>query len=283
MDEVNVAHPMTIEPALLRLMEGIGELDTSLPAWARRSNPIVRRQLGIYWKTLPLELGQWLKILGGEMLIVLLAAALPVLYTFIMPVVTVSVLLIPLVFILYGQLLFNVALHATSAAYSEVHNNTLALLLVTPLPREHILFSKLAASIWRQADNLSLVVIGHVLLSLPVLILQYATLYSPDDNPLVTSFAIILALVANLARLFLEPVLVGAIGIVAGVTTSPRILANIVAVTVSGAYFLFINLPRLLDLPFGVRLLVDVLLPLVLPGLLAYGLLRLAGWLLGRD
>jgi len=278
-----VAHPMTIEPGLLRLMEGVGELDTSLPAWARRSNPIVRRQLGIYWKTLPLELGQWLKVLGGEMLVVLLAAGLPVVYTFIMPVVTVSVLLVPLVFAVYGQLLFNVALYATSATYTEVHNNTLALLLVTPLPREHILFSKLAASIWRQADNLSLVVIGHVLLSLPVLILQYATLYSPEDNALLTSGAIILALAANLARLFLEPVLVGAIGIVAGVTTSPRILANIVAVTVSGAYFLFINLPRVLDLPFSARLLVDIVIPVVLPAALAYGLLRLAGWLVGRD
>lgn len=278
-----MAHPMTIEPALLRLMEGVGELDTSLPVWARRSNPIVRRQLGIYWKTLPLELGQWLRILGGEMLVVLLAAAFPVVYTFIMPVVTVSVLLIPLVFGLYGQTLFNVALHAANAAYSELHNNTLSLLLVTPLPREHILFSKLAASIWRQADNLSLVVIGHVLLSLPVLILQYATLYSPEDNALVTSGAIILALVANLARLFLEPVLVGAIGILAGITTSPRILANIVAVTVSSAYFLFINLLRILDMPFGVRLIVDVILPVLLPAVLAYGLLRLSGWLLGRD
>ena len=278
-----MAHPMTIEPGLLRLMEGVGELDTALPAWARRSNPIVRRQLGIYWKTLPLELSQWLKILGGEMLVVLLAAGLPVVYTFIMPVVTVSVLLIPLVFVVYGQLLLNVTLYATSATYTEVHNNTLALLLVTPLPREHILFSKLAASIWRQSDNLSLVVIGHVLLSLPVLILQYATLYSPEDNALLTSGAIMLALAANLARLFLEPVLVGAIGIVAGVTTSPRILANIVAVTVSGAYFLFVNLPRLIDLPFGARLVVDVLLPVTLPLVFAYGLLRLAGWLLGRD
>lgn len=273
---------MTIEPALLRLMEGVGELDTSLPVWARRSNPIVRRQLGIYWKTLPLELSQWVRILGGEMLVVLLAAAVPVIYTFIMPVVTVSVLLIPLLFALYGQVLFNVGLHATSAAYNEVHNNTLALLLVTPLPHEHILFSKLAASIWRQADNLSLVVIGHVLLSLPVLILQYATLYAPEDNALLTSGAIVLALAANLARLFLEPMLVGAIGIVAGITTSPRILANIVAVTVSGAYFLFINLLRILDLPFGVRLLVDAILPVLLPALLGYGLLRFAGWLLGR-
>src|SRR5690606_26900142 len=92
-EEAHVARPMTIEPALLRLMEGVGELDTSLPYWARRSNPIVRRQLGIYWKTLPLELSHWLKILGGEMLLVIVAGLLPSVYTFIMPVVTVSVLL----------------------------------------------------------------------------------------------------------------------------------------------------------------------------------------------
>lgn len=264
-------------------MEGAGELDTSLPYWARRSNPIVRRQLGIYWKTLPLDLHLWLKVLAAEMLLVVLAALVPAIYTLIMPVVTVSVLLIPLVFGLYAQVLFHITLQATHAAYTEVHNNTLSLLLVTPLPREHILLSKMAAAIWRQADSLSLVIIGHVLLSMPVLILQYATMYIPEDTPLLTSVAIMLAMAANFARLLIEPVLVSAIGIVAGVATSPRILANIVAVTVSAAYFLFINLPRTLDLPFGTRLAVDIALPLLLPGLLAYGLLRLAGWIMARD
>lgn len=278
-----MAKSMTSEPTLLRLMENTAEMDSSLPAWARRSNPIVRRQLGIYWKTLPLEVSYWLRVVGIEIIIVILAMLVPALYTFIMPIVTVSVLLIPFVFYTYAQVLFRVATQAANAAYDELHNNTLALLLVTPLPREHILFSKLAASVWRQADNLSLVIIGHILLSLPVLILQYATLYAPDETPVVTSLAVIFAILACLARLVLEPLLVGAIGIVAGVTTAPRILTNIIAVTVGAAYFVFINLPRLLDLPFGARLLVDIVLPLVLPGLLAYGLLRLAGWLLARD
>src|SRR5690606_11398537 len=123
-----------------------------------------------------------------------------------------------------------------TSAYKELHNNTLSLLLVTPLPREHILFSKLAASIWRQADNLSMVATGHILLSLPVLILQYATLFSPEDQPWLTALAIILGLAANLVRLILEPMLVGAIGILVGVAVSPRAVATIVAVTVSAAY-----------------------------------------------
>jgi hypothetical protein len=278
-----VAKSIPSEPTLLRLMQNDSGIDNALPAWARRSNPIVRRQLGIYWKTLPLEVSYWLRVVGIEIVIVIVAVFAPALYTFIMPVVTVSVLLIPFVFYTYGQVLFRVATQAANAAYDELHNHTLALLLVTPLPHEHILLSKLAASIWRQADNLSLVIIGHILLSLPVLILQYATIYSPEDTPVVTSLAVILAMLASLARLVLEPLLVGAIGIVAGVTTAPRILTNIIAVTVAAAYFVFINLPRLLDLSFEARLLVDIVLPLVLPGLLAYGLLRLAGWLLSRD
>ena len=64
----------SLTPDIYHNLKRAVELDTSLPAWARRSNPIVRRQLGIYWKTLPLELSQWLKVLGGEMLLVVVAA-----------------------------------------------------------------------------------------------------------------------------------------------------------------------------------------------------------------
>lgn len=271
------------ERALARMTRRAQELDPSLPGWARRSNPIVRRQLGIYWKTLPLDLGQWLRVLAIEAVLVLVAAALPAFYSIIMPVVTVSILLVPLVFALYAQVLGNIAFQAAEAVYDELHNGTLPLLLVTPFPRRHILYSKIAAAIWRQVDNLSLVIIGHVLLSLPVLILQYASLYADEQPALLTSVAIILALGAGLLRLLIEPVLVAAIGALVGAVTSPRIVVRIVTVALCAAYFMFINIPRLLDLSFGARLLVETALPLALPALLVWLALVLATHLLQRD
>src|SRR5690606_38409246 len=134
------------------------------------------------------------------------------------------------------------------------------LLLVTPFPRRHILYSKVAASIWRQVDNMSMVIIGHALLSLPVLILQYTSLYVGEVDTLVMSVAIILALGAGLARLLVEPVLVAAIGALVGAVTSPRIVTRIVTIALCVAYFFFVNVPRLLDLSFETRLIVEPVL-----------------------
>jgi len=278
-----VAQQVINEGALARLTERARELDPSLPGWARRSNPIVRRQLGIYWKTLPLDLSLWLRIMVIEAALVLVAAAFPAFYSLIMPVVTVSLLLAPLVFVLYGQALAGIAIQSAEAVYDELHNGTLPLLLVTPFPRRHILYSKVAASIWRQVDNMSMVIIGHALLSLPVLILQYTSLYVGEVDTLVMSVAIILALGAGLARLLVEPVLVAAIGALVGAVTSPRIVTRIVTIALCVAYFFFVNVPRLLDLSFETRLIVELVAPIVLPVALAWLALALATRLLQRD
>src|SRR5687768_12417195 len=107
-EDILVAQSAITDPVVLRILEGTARIDHSLPSWARRNNPIVRRQLGIYWKTLPLELGMWVKLLLFQAGSVLLAIPFPVLYSLIMPVVTVSVLLLPMVFMLYVQVLYNV-------------------------------------------------------------------------------------------------------------------------------------------------------------------------------
>jgi broad-specificity NMP kinase len=59
----------------------VREVDRSLPEWARRSNPIVRRHLGEYWKTMSLDLLLVLRIFIGNSVFVLLSLPLPFLLT----------------------------------------------------------------------------------------------------------------------------------------------------------------------------------------------------------
>ncbi len=281
--EANAPKPSAIDPVLLRIMQGTRQMDHRLPEWARRSNPIVRRQLGVYWKTLPLEMGFWLKLLLAQGALVILAVPFPIIYSLIMPVVTVSVILMPLAFAIYAQALLQVTLQASDAMVEERRNHTLPLLLLTPYTLDHIMFSKIAASIWRQLDNLSLVIAAHVLMSMPVLVLQYAGLFSMGESPVLTALAILLALAGNLVRLLTEPMMVGAIGVAAGAAVPQRSVANIAALSMLIAYFLFVNLIRLLDVSWGMRLLVDILIPLVLPLVVTCVSLKLSAWLLRRD
>jgi ABC-type transport system involved in multi-copper enzyme maturation permease subunit len=278
-----VAQRVITDPVVLRILEGTARIDHTLPSWARRNNPIVRRQLGIYWKTLPLDIGLWLRLLLFQAGSVLLAIPFPVLYSLIMPVVTVSVLLLPMVFILYVQVLYGITSLSVNAIVYEQRNGTLDMLMVTPLPRNHILFSKVAASIWRQLDNLNLVIAAHVLLSIPIIILQYASSFSPSDEPALTAFAIVLGLAAYTVRLFLEPVMVGSVGLMIGTIVSPRIVALLVAMTLNVSYFFFINLPRLLDLSYSVRLLVEIALPLIVPVVVTWVALSIAAHVIQRD
>lgn len=272
-----------MEPILARIVAGAQSMDQSLPTWARRNNPIVRRQLGIYWKTLPLELAFWLRIVGIESIGLLLAVAFPMIYSLVMPIVTVSVIMLPLVVGLYAQILYNVLIESMNAIIDEKRNNTLDLLIVTPLPFRHILFSKVAASLWRQLDNLNLVIAGHVLLSLPFIVLQYASGFNMTQSSLGMAVVIIAALVSYFFRLLLEPAMLGALGVLFGALVTPRILSLIVGTAITVSYFLFINLLRVLPMDLPVRLFVELILPLILPIAITWAALTAAAYALRRD
>ena len=265
------------------MMQGQNQIDLGLPPFARRSHPVVRRELGIYWKTLPLELSLWARLLATQAAVVLLAIPFPILYSFVMPVVTVSILLMPIAFVAYAQLLLQIVMLSVRSVLDERQNNTLQLILVTPISLQTVLYSKLAASVWRQLDNLGMVMLAHVLLGLPLIVLQNAGMYSPSANSGLTALSIILALVASLARLFLEPMMTGAIGLLMGATASPRIVAVIGASSLVGMYFLLINLLRLLPLPTPLRLMVEIALPLLLPALITLGALAATVRILRSD
>ncbi len=258
------------------------ELDRALPEWARRSNPIVRRHLGAYWKMLTPNVGLIVRLFLLQVALVLASIAFPALLTILMPTVTVSLVLLPLAFVMYAQLLIHVGVMSADSVVAERRNGTLDLLLVIPRSLTHILYGKVAAAVWRQVENLGMLALGVVLVSIPVLIIQNDILYSIADNPLLMRAGVILALASSLLRLILEPIMIGAIGTLVGAAMPLRIPALVATLLTGVAYFAAINLVRLLPLDPFTQLLIDTVLPVVLPVVIALASFRLAARLLRR-
>lgn len=259
------------------------DMDQQLPEWARRSNPIVRRQLGAYWKTLMPDLGLIVKLVLLQVVFIAISYAIPAVFTVIMPTVTVSLVLLPCAAIIYLQSLVSIAATNAVTLVDERRKDTLPLLLMIPRPLTHILYSKVAAGMWRQIENLGIVWLAVVLFSMPLLIIQYDLLFSIETNPLLMRGALLVALASALIRLFLEPIMIGSIAVLMGAITWARVPAVVGTVLLAGAYFLAINLLRLLPLDPALRLFVDSILPLIAPLVITFGALRLATWALRRD
>lgn len=259
------------------------ELDRSLPEWARRTNPIVRRHLGAYWKTMAID--PWLiaRIYLGQAIFIALSFPLPVLLTLLMPTVTVSLVLLPVGAIMYGQLLYTIAKLSALSVVDERRNNTLELIRVIPLPRVNILYSKVAAAVWRQVEDLGLLLLMTSLFSLPLIIIQHDIYFSLDAEPLLMRVGTLLGLAVSLLRLVLEPVMIASVGVLVGTIARQRIPATIAIVLLGIAYFLLINFIRLLPVDAAGRLLVEIIMPLALPLLLTALALRLSAFLLERD
>lgn len=257
--------------------------DQRLPGWARRSNPIVRRQLGMYWKTILPETDVLARLIGIQIILIVLTIPLPFLFDLALPTITAALLLMPIALYVHASLLFAIGAAAAMSVVDDVRGGTLDLVRSTPLSLISILGSKLAAAIWRQVENLSLLMIAVAVLSLPLLISQYAVLLPLDEYPLISRLAMILGLVVSVARLALEPPMIGAIGLMAGAGLPTRPAAVITTAFLGAAYFLLLNLARLIPMAWPLRFIVEFALPLALPALITYGALRLAHHLLTRD
>jgi hypothetical protein len=271
--------------ALIRLIQTRhNDMDRALPEWARRSNPVVRRHLGSYWKTIVPDLGQivrWLILQAG---VVVLALPFPFLFTLLMPAVTVSLFLLPIALCIYGLNLVNAAAQGAENMAQERRNGTLAVLRVAPRPLHQLLASKMAAAVWRQIEDVNLVMVGAALLTAPVLIVEYGILFNAQLQPLPTVIAVLIGIFACTFRLLVEPIMVASLGVLFGAITPPvRMSAGTLTIVVTVAYFVLINLARLLPMGFAARVLVESVLPLILPIIIAWFSLRLAAWSLTRD
>jgi hypothetical protein len=259
------------------------QIDRSLPEWARRSNPVVRRHLGEHWKTMSLDIFLLIRIFILNLIFVVITLPLPFLFTIVMPTVMVSMVLLPIGFVMYAQALLLIGILSAVVVADERRNDSLDLLLVSPRPLREVLYSKIAAAVWRQLENLSLVITAAALFSLPLLMIQYDMMDALHDQPVVLRLVLTLSLASILIRFFLEIALVGAIGVMVGASTRVRASAVVTTILLTGAYFAFLNLPRLLALPVELQLFIQIVLPLLLPLLFIPLCLRFAIYLLTRD
>jgi hypothetical protein len=259
------------------------DLDERLPEWARRSNPIVRRHLGIYWKTLLPEVRPLLTLYLVQVLLIALSYPFPLLFDLAMPMITASIILLPLAIYIYGRLLIAIGSSAAETIVDEQKKDTLTLMRVTPIPLRDILLSKMSASIWRQVEDIGLLLMAALAFSLPLLILQYASVWPLEAYPVVARGAMALGLAASLLRLLVEPVMVGAIGIMAGAVLPWRTWARASATALILFYFLLINLPRRIPMDWEMRGIIEIVLPLVLPVIIAWIAFRIAHHALTRD
>lgn len=283
--ELRRAHrALAEETAIIRLITNRQEsMDRGLPEWARRSNPVVRRHLGAYWKTIVPDARQivrWLMIQGG---LALLTLPFPWLLTLIMPAVTVSLFLLPVAFAIYARNITGAALFAAEWMAQERRNQTLDVLRTAPRPLWSALASKAAAAVWRQVEDLNVVAIAAALLTMPVLIVEYGILYGTQAGGWHTVIGVIVGMFASSARIFLEPIMAASVGVFLGAVTPPiRRSAGTITVALMASYFALINLARLLPLDFWLRLAVESILPVMLPAVIAFATLRGAAWALER-
>lgn len=278
----------------------------TLPYWARATNPIVRRHLGLYWRTLPPELEPMIYICGFWLAALLLGIFFPFVTDLATTVIVVSVLVIPVGIIFYLRALFSIAANSAAVMADEIRNNTMQLLMSTPMSLEQIFLGKVASAIWRKMDDLVLIVQGAAIFGPPLIIMHYAGLLPLRESGPATYLLIIAMTVTALLRLILEPLMFGMVGVGIGAVLPFRSIAITSSVAWVAFYFLLINMLQQLNLEaltaaldaareaselaadaarmrallaLGLTVLVELVLPVALP----YGLIRLVSGLMSRQ
>lgn len=253
------------------------EIDTSLPLWARRSNPIVRRELGPYWKRLLPNTTLLAKAIAVQMVMVLVMP-LQLMMTLTIPLAMLGIVMLPVVLFVYGRVLVGVV-NAAAAAMVNAHNHhTLDLLRVTPISLDKIVLGKIAAGIWRRMDDLDMVLIGVTVFSLPFLAAynlagRELLGYNTSARLLIMAGLLVLPL-----RVILEPFMFGAVSLAAGTLLPTRAAAVVSALALMVFYYLMLTVPLLGDIGWALRLLLEIVLPLLVPVGMALGAVQVARW-----
>lgn len=268
---------------VVRIIKRGNDIDTGLPYWARRSNPLVRRELGMAWRTMLPEVGFLKQAFIVQAILVALTLPFPFLIELALPMVTAAIILLPFALIVYVRVMVIVGSAGARAMTNELQNDTLSVLRTTPYTLTEIIASKAAAAMWRQIEDLGLLMLGVALLSTPLLISYYGTMWPLDQNPLLARVAIICGLGVSIIRMLVEPFMVSVIGIFMGAALRTRSAATSGTLFVSGFYFLCLNLLRLIPMSWPIRYLVDFILPLILPALVMLLMIRLTRYLIDRQ
>ncbi|MCA9914068.1 MAG: hypothetical protein KC496_11990 [Anaerolineae bacterium] len=268
-----------------------------LPYWARSTNPIVRRHLGLYWRTIPPDVQPFLMILGIWLGLMGIGILFPFILDFAMISFLASLMVLPFAGVYYGYTLLSIASEAATSMQAEMDNNTFELLRTTPMNLSQILLGKVAASLWKHMDDLIMLSQLALAFSPPAIFAEYAAIWPAEQSVFLAPVLTLVASVVVLLRVFLEPLMVGVLAVFIGVVVPGRSRAITTSVFIGAFYFLLLNIfarspnvrgyqvPRGTSVPPNVPLLllVDLVLPIVLPLLISYGLLKLSEYILTRD
>lgn len=259
-----------------RIVQDVPDIDQALPIWARRTNPIVRRQLGPYWRVFPPEMQPILYWIGIQAGVILATLVIPMVYLPVLITVMVAGIGFPLMLYVYGRALVEIMDDSTSAMTREYRNDTIMLLRATPFTTREIILSKVSASIWRRMDAMTLTLVFTMVVGLPVILVLYMNRFPPEDVPYLAHTLAFFTFIASIVRIPLELFMVASLGVMLGATVRIRNSAFMSGLVFLFFYFLLLNLPRLLPLSWPLQLVVDAVLPVVLPPIIAVGSLYFA-------
>lgn len=249
-------------------------LDKSLPLWARRSNPIIRRQLGSHWRVFPPELrpiAVWIGYYIAFLAISLTGADF--IFIFFIPFALVSAVVFPAIVYLYIRSLGQVIADSATAMVTEYTHDSLTLLRTTPFDTMEIVLSKISGAVWRRMDDLQDITTYTRTMGGMVILGSYIVLFNPANQPNVAQFLSLPMLIASLVRVPLELVMVASIATMLGAYTKSRNSTILATVIFAFFYFLLLLLLRFLGWHWSVQWVIDAVLPIILPIGIIYGTL----------
>lgn len=252
-------------------------IDAHLPSWARRSHPIIRRHLGIRWKMLPLDIDVLQRVFVVQAVVVafimlVVPAAVPLIFA-MLPIS--AMVALPLIYS-YGRILLRVATFSTQTMTDEQENETLELLRTTPISLRDILRSKASAGVWIEFEDLSLVILAVAVVSLPIIGILHGR-HLDMETPSLLNFLILMGgVLVSTLRLFLEPLMIASLAMAIGAGVKVRAATLTGVFITSFFYFLCLNMLRFIDLSLAGRVMVEFILPLVLPLAVTWGAFMVA-------
>lgn len=250
-----------------------------VPYWARNTNPIVRRHLGLGGHTVPPALRPIMIIFGVWSAILLFGLIWQPIVHVTLLLFLASIMLVPASMVLYAHVLFTVTKTAAHNMQDEMKNKTINLLRTTPMSLEQIFLGKIAAAMWQRMDDLAMVAQITVVFGPPILYSMYSPVWPPTEHPLLSVFMVLLSLAVSLVRLVLEPIMLGSLAVLVGVVAPNRSTAISATVALGAFYVLLLNLARQIpavEANASLIFLLDFVLPIALPAALSYIFLRTA-------
>lgn len=278
-------------------IEAYGDNSDRLPYWARSTNPIVRRHLGLYWRTVPPDTRPFITFYLMWLVVMAAGMAFPSLFSLTMLSFLASIMIIPVMMVLYAHLLVTIAINAARNMQMEMNNDTFTLLQATPMSLPQIFLGKVAAAMWLRMDDIVLVAQATVAFAPPLIFTGYTAFWPIADSSVYTPVLTLIGTLVMFFRVVAEPVMIGTLSVFIGMVVPGRSRAITSAVAMSVFYFLLLNLAANLPAVRGAELadgtlmppnhaliiLFDMVLPVVLPIVITFGLLRLATRMITAD